>query len=115
MNSLSKTFADIGYHAVAEPDEYRCDFKVCKIISLPDQPLAFELAGDNCCTPTPDLGKAQVYLHGSVKWDGCSNWHFDDQESAMLHFCDREALGNVGALLQRLYDWAGELIPHWNG
>ncbi|CAB3754323.1 hypothetical protein LMG29542_02315 [Paraburkholderia humisilvae] len=39
--------------------------------------------GTSCVEPT-QLQDAEIYLHGSVKWDGCSNWHFDEQDRVML-------------------------------
>lgn len=59
--------------------------------------------------PVEHLAQAEVFLHGGVKWDGCSDWHFDEQEDSMLHFCGKEEAGAIGTLLCRLYDWAREL------
>lgn len=58
------------------------------------------------------LDDAAVYLHGTVKWDGCSDWLFDDNaKNRMLHGCGRKDLSNIGEALTRCWDWAAELIP----
>jgi len=58
---------------------------------------------------------AEPYLHGHVKWDGCSNWHFDEQDRAMLHCCSREDLTRIGEVMAACWDWAAELCPKWAG
>lgn len=58
----------------------------------------------------PTFEGAHVYAHGTVKWDRCSNWHFDEQDECMLHFCDREGMAAVGEMLARCHDAAGEIL-----
>lgn len=57
------------------------------------------------------LDAAAVYLSGSIKWDGCSNLNFDEQDRVMLHFCSKTSATNIGVLLGRLYELAAELMP----
>lgn len=45
-----------------------------------------------------------VYLSGYVKWDGCSDWAFDEQDRVMLHFCSRNDVKELGELLLAIYD-----------
>lgn len=60
---------------------------------------------------TEDVGKAAVYLHGGIKWDGCSNLLFNENaENCCLHFCGRRDASNVGVLLGAMYDLAREMI-----
>lgn len=67
---------------------------------------------DGDCFPTADIDSAGVYLSGEVKWDGCSNWRFDEQDDCMLHACSREELSRFSEAMQLCYDWAKELLPH---
>lgn len=63
----------------------------------------------------PDFGKATAYFSGAVKWDGCSNWKFDEQESGvMLHACDRNIMTDVAETMSACWDWASELLSTWN-
>jgi hypothetical protein len=63
---------------------------------------------------TNDVTAAEVFLHGEVKWDGCSNWHFDEQERVMLHGCSRDDLTKIGAIMAACWDWTAELCPKWD-
>jgi hypothetical protein len=54
------------------------------------------------------------YLHGNVKWDGCSNWHFDAQDFVMLHGCCREDLQRIGDIMALCWDFTAILCPEWN-
>lgn len=60
------------------------------------------------------LEDAPVYLHGFVKWDGCSNWHFDEQERVMLHGCGISDIQRFGDILAACWNWTGELCPAWS-
>ena len=54
-----------------------------------------------------DFEQAERYLHGSIKWDGCSNLDFDDHERGVsLHFCDKKDVVEIGEMLGILYDMA---------
>lgn len=69
----------------------------------------YDRRGSTHTDPVGDLSDAQVYLHGSIKWDGCSNWNYDEQERVMLHFCRKEQAAAIGVLFTRMYEWAKEL------
>lgn len=56
---------------------------------------------------------ADAYAHGEVKWNGCSNWHIDEQDRVMLHECDRAGLENIGKILAACWDWTKELLPNF--
>ena len=60
------------------------------------------------------MDESEVYLHGIVKWDGCSNWHFDEQDRVMLHGCSREDLTNLGELMAKCWDYAKENLESWD-
>lgn len=38
-----------------------------------------------------DPDKASTYAHGSIKWDGCIDMAFDEQNECMLHFCGADS------------------------
>ena len=125
---------DIGFYVMAEAQEHWVDLTVYEfsICRSPDDP---EWDGVSAITPgKPPLGfvflkkdadsgtdsvetveEAQVYLSGSIKWDGCSNLHFGEQKRCSLHFCGKQEAMNVGVLMGRLYDLAAKIIPAWSG
>jgi hypothetical protein len=106
---------------VATPHEHYCEFRCYACLGFEADskgeytiPL-YERDEDG---PSPeaisDFAQAAVYLSGSIKWDGCANLQFDEQERCMLHFCGREDARKVGKLIDRLYDLAAELFPKWD-
>ena len=61
-----------------------------------------------------DPAKADKFLHGGIKWDGCSNWWFDEQEKGMLHFCGKEGAAGLGALMQKMYEITAANLPTYD-
>lgn len=108
-------WVDIGYAASVTPtpgcDGFVVDVRVVEILGeLADGSFLF-CGENNAANPAESFEAAPTYLSGSIKWDGCSNLQFDEQESCMLHFCSRKGASNVGVLLERLYDLAREAMP----
>jgi hypothetical protein len=57
------------------------------------------------------IAQSEVYLSGSVRFDRCSNWLFDEcVRGTCLHACSREDLLGLGELMARCFDWARELM-----
>lgn len=95
-------FEDIWYvvHAkIGELNNCYCDFVVYEMVGLPGYGHGPVMAGESD-TPT------ESFLHGYVKWDGCSNWHFDEQDRIMLHFCGVKRATDIGELFRRIYQIA---------
>lgn len=91
--------------------EHHVDAEVLELLSLPGDPPEYQQRGAKyspCCTS--DIEQAQRLLHGSIKWDGCSNIEFD-QEDGALHFCGRRSVVAVGLVLGLLYDLARRVMP----
>lgn len=88
------------------------DFMVFQVTGqYADGKPSFEVADDPACDSTADLVEAQVFLQGAIKWDGCSNWHFDEQDNCMLHFCGARQASGIGRLMERMYDIAAARMP----
>lgn len=99
-----------GFTVVAEPHSHHVSFTIYEIVGWSEGtvPGVFDVPEwENAL----DLADAEVYLHGDVKWDGCSNWHFDEQDRCMLHGCSRGDLQNLGEVMAQCWDWAAELLP----
>jgi hypothetical protein len=106
---------DLNFTVVATPGTRLVEFAVYDIVSWGrgGVPLWLRRGSTACCDATSELSKAGVYLHGEVKWDGCSNWHFDEQDRVMIHGCSREDLERLGQILTFCWDQASELCPGW--
>jgi len=105
---------DFAVWMIRENDNPYVNFKAYEIVGYGVNPstILYHLenytgSGDE----TETLDKAQVYLSGSIKWDGCSNMQFDEQENVMLHFCGKHNIEKLGTLLSRLYELAAEMMP----
>lgn len=109
----TKHLEDLGFTVVATVAEdcSRVDFKGYAIYGKDQNGEMFWCA--NLCDPV-SLDQADLYFHGQVKWDECSDWHFDEQDRIMLHACDRAGLTRLGAVLAACHDWAGELLDRWS-
>jgi hypothetical protein len=97
---LIKHFPDLGFTVAAWPQGHYVDFNVYEIVEFQE-------------SSTP--GTIEPYLHGYVKFDGCSNWYFDQQDRVMLHGCTRADVLRFGEIMAACWDWAAEIIPIWEG
>lgn len=75
-------------------DEYNAYFDVHEETEVPDE---LELIGQ-----------------GWVKWDGCSNWTFNQSDVA-IHFCERNDMLAFGEMMANCYDLAKQLIEGFDG
>jgi len=61
---------------------------------------------------TTDRTKAEVFINGYVKWDGCSNWSFYPADNRMIHLCGPTEAGRGGVLIKLCYRIAHRIIPN---
>lgn len=52
---------------------------------------------------------SQSVISGSIKWDGCSNWHADP-----LHTCEREGLEKVTKAMLWCWDFTRDNCPKFD-
>jgi len=109
----------LDYTVIAEPAEEAPDhvmrFRVYSIMCKPGEPGSeFEHKKIEWCKevgthnePTDNIDDATIFLEGSVKWDGCSNWKFPDA----VHFCERSQMIGIGEVLAFCFDLAAKTIP----
>jgi len=120
---LIKHLPELDFTIVAVTHERRVDFKIYEVIAwaesttlgVYDVPEFYIYHTENVCL-TESIQEAELYLHGEVKSDGCSKWHFDEQDRVMLHGCTRQDLLRFGEVMAACYDWAAEIFgPSWFG
>jgi hypothetical protein len=113
---------ELGFTIVAKPDAYGVEYVLYDIVGWEvgeglgefDKPLWLKVGVWNSYDVVNTLAESEPYMHGTVKWDGCSDWCFDQQEHVMLHACDRQGLLRIGQALARCWDWTAELCPRWD-
>jgi hypothetical protein len=54
--------------------------------------------------------KGDHFAKGWVKWDGCSNWKFTEQ-NCMHHQCGKDGLSAIGEILAACWQASGKLMP----
>jgi hypothetical protein len=104
---------DIHFSAkVARVGGGTVDFEIYELFDS-DPPLSWQRQGSlTHPDPVGSLEEAEVYAHGTVRFDGCSNWSLPE---AYVHFCSREELLNLGVVLARCWEWARDHLPTWAG
>lgn len=110
-------WTDIGYTVKIVPDSHVVKYFIYEIAGLDEEENILWTKKDWDTLPdfVSKLEDAELFLHGEVKWDTCSNWYFDAQDDVMLHFCTREQLENIGVLMTRCYDITKDYIGSWDG
>lgn len=101
---MKRIFEDINYTVEFDPKGYYVDFIVWEGVDHSDPDPRFTIAPHNDYEPD---------FIGSIKYDGCSNWHFEG-DNYQIHFCGETAAKNFGILLNRLYEIAMEFMPTYD-
>lgn len=96
-------------------EDYCVEFIVKEIagetVSPPPEGLWLYTVKDAVCNmdTTTVFNDGETFLHGSIKWDGCSNWDFHTSE-VMAHFCGRQGATSIGRLMDRMYQITKERL-----
>ena len=113
-------FEDLDFYGVARVYDYYVEFivyEVCRggtTLDKEDDVFLFPSHGSFALNDTvTNFKEAQPYLHGDVKWDGCSNWDIDELNRCMIHGCSREDLLAIGEVMAKCWDWTSEILPAW--
>lgn len=116
--TLTVNLEALEFTVVAEVHgRHRVDFKIYNICGyqMPENtPLWHKAGSDTSHDMVDKLSESEVYLHGQVKWDGCSDWHFDEQDRVMLHGCSRANIQRFGDVMGYCWDWASMLLPKFD-
>ncbi len=104
---------DVDFLATVTVYDYYVEFVLYDIVSRNGNVPLLRRSGTNY-EETEKPEEADVYLHGSVKWDGCSNWHFDEQDRVMLHGCSRGCIKRFGDAMAACWDMASVLCPNFD-
>jgi hypothetical protein len=111
---IERRYADLQLHVRMRKDHMAgVEYEVRELTFYDDgdgDPLKFSYRpAEGCGVTTQDVEKADVWLCGTIKFDGCSHNNFGDTRG-YIHGCQREHLTRLGPLFDRLFDWTIELI-----
>lgn len=110
-------FGELGFSVIAtQRYDYSIDYVVYRHDGqAEDGSFLFHKAGEvRWPFPVATMEDAEPYLHGEVKWDGCSNWQIDENERMPLHFCEKEEILNLGRIMVACWEWTAELLETWD-
>ena len=115
MKIVRKDFNNLGFTVIAEISDYHVDYYIYEQegIMADGKVLFHKKDSDVSPDPVETIDESEVYASGFVKWDGCSNWYFDEQERVMLHGCDKDDLLNLGKILAECWEWTKVLCNNW--
>ena len=102
---------DIGYIVLYGVDEYRIVFHVFEILSTEPKILLHSKHDDSRPSPVETFEDAEIFLIGSIKWDGCADLNWAPDDEGYHHYCSRKQSTEVGTLLYRLYELASAVMP----
>ncbi len=115
IDKITRHWDDIGYTVVISPREYIVEFWVYEITGRThDGNRSYEKDEKFPCI-TDNVEEADVYFQGSVKWDGCSNFHFLGQDDYLQHVCDKDGIRKISEMMLRCYDLGKEFVNNWEG
>lgn len=100
-----------------DPEPFRVEFEIYEVIAHDKAengeftvPNYEGIDGCGCDDKmTTDIEKANKYIEGIVKWDGCSHFTFGDQEGYM-HLCGKHSIKNLLEVIQKVYLKCGEIM-----
>ena len=108
MTEFKKINQDLNYTIVLQKmSAFTVNFVIYKNFGLDTNNIMFyENKLDEL---TSNLDEVLPFIKGEVRFDGCSNFEFRDQET-MIHCCSREDLVNIGLILGECHDFAMEVF-----
>jgi hypothetical protein len=114
--SEDKLLSDLNFLIIADVFSHHVNFTIYEVITLEKDgsPLFQDPKEKISGIFVNTIEQAEPYVHGYIKWDGCSNWYFDEQDKCMLHGCSREDLDRFGKVLVACWDWMSDLCSHWS-
>lgn len=104
--TVEDVLGDFGFRLRWSVSDYWADVEAFEIQGLDDDGPAFLTAGwQNSGDLATDTDAAEKYLHGFVKWDGCT-----ELDMGRPHWCGPEGYAKHCALLKYIYHRAFELM-----
>lgn len=89
----------ILYEAPGDEERYSLEFEVLEVTG--ETVDNGKVTGELWFGETTDVTVPDFFLQGHIKWDGCSNWSFE--EETMVHFCGFKHATSLGRLMGRMY------------
>ena len=86
------------------------DFRAYEIVEWDDDgPIYPREGSQTSMDDVRDLERAERYLVGTVKWDGCTHVTFGN-EDGYLHLCGCRSVGQLANTLSTIYERCGAIM-----
>lgn len=95
------------------PNELSVDIEVYAVMGVQEDGKCLLMADSEQGSPEPadTFDEADVYMHGFVKWDGCSHFMFNDNaKNCMLHVCGPDAARDLAGLFPAVMALAKDML-----
>ena len=57
----------------------------------------------------------ELYVHGDIKWEGCSHiWFGEDDSEGYLHLCGRSVWERHCGVMSEVFEYASRTITNWD-
>jgi hypothetical protein len=104
---------DIGYTIKADYKEYHIDFYVYRNMTYgldadENDSVVWLKKNGTWQEETSNIEEAETYVHGFIKWDGCSNWEYNKDSDIMIHFCGSNEAEFAAKVIPLCYKIASE-------
>jgi len=118
MTSKIKHFKELNFTVVAKIHDLYVDYNIYEINGWleDDLPAYVKDGASSNLDYVEDTEYATVFIEGHVKWDGCSNWMFQEcLDNTYIHGCSKSDITRIGLILGECYDWTKELLTSFEG
>lgn len=107
---------DIEFTGLATVKGHSVDWKIVEICGryVDDGKLGQGnmIWGPSLGEDSEDPETAESFLTCWVKWDGCSHWNWPTDCS--VHICGVSHARNVAAMMERVFEVTGQILPTWD-
>lgn len=117
--ALNNIGESIDQLSVLSTDDNELPHFCIKIIGIPEYNMNFEVYEVTNWNHDNSPGDVELYLTGSIKWDGCSDIYFGDNSDpdnnpGYIHFCGRDSFIRHNRMMLNLIELAENTIPNFN-
>lgn len=112
-NETLEHYEDLWFSVIYRVSDYSVDFECYQWMYVYEGAPHYELeySGDGAASAVSDIDKAETYLTGMVKWDGCSHFYFGGKEKdGYIHLCGKNSVEKHRKIIETIYQKCGSLM-----
>lgn len=114
MKEITEKYENLWFTVVYKPGTASVEFECYEWMAVDEKDTPqYELkgSGNGFGDCMPDISKAETYITGVVKWDGCSHFYFGGSDNdGYLHLCGKDSIEKHQKIVGMIYKRCGELM-----